>query len=69
MMPRRVSGRPTAALDERTRKCVDRASSRPPPRARDEMADMVGMGRAAREVRVVRRVRRKAAVLRVGRRG
>lgn len=63
MMPRRVSGRPTSALEERTRKWVDRASSRPPPRAREEMAEMVGMGRAEREARVVRRVRRNAAVL------
>ncbi len=63
MMARRVSGRPTAALDENTRKCVARASSSPPPRAIDEMAEIVGMGRAERDVRVSRRLDRKAAVL------
>jgi len=62
-IPRRVSGRPTTALEERTRKEVDKASSRPPPRARDDIADMVGIGRAERAVNVVRRLRRKAAVL------
>lgn len=51
------------AVDARTRKCVHRASSRPPPRARDEMAEMVGMGRWERAVNVVRRVRRNAWVL------
>jgi hypothetical protein len=67
MMPRRVSGRPTVALEERTRKWVDSASSRPPPRAREEMAEIVGIGRVERAVKVVRRLRRNAAVL--GRRG
>lgn len=50
-------------MEERTRKCVERASSRPPPRAREPMAEMVGMGRAAIVVRVARRVVRKASVL------
>lgn len=63
MMPRRVSGKPTTALEVSTRKWVASASSRPPPRASDEMAEMVGMGRAEREVRVVRRLSRNAAVL------
>lgn len=62
-MARRVSGSPTCALDERTRKWVASASSRPPPRAREEMAEMVGIGRAESDVRVVRRLRRNAAVL------
>ena len=62
-MPRRVSGRPIEALDVRTRKCVARASSRPPPRAREEMALMVGMGRSERAVKVPRRSARKLAVL------
>lgn len=50
-------------MEERTRKCVARASSRPPPSAIDEMAETVGMGRAAREVSVERRVARKVVVL------
>jgi hypothetical protein len=63
MMPRRVSGRPTTALEVRTRKWVERASSRPPPRAREEMALMVGMGRSERAEKVPRRLVRKSAVL------
>lgn len=42
---------------------MHRASSRPPPRAVEEMALMVGMGRAERAVKVARRLERKAAVL------
>lgn len=45
------------------RKVVLRASSRPPPRAREEMALMVGIGRVESVVRVVRRVWRKWLVL------
>ena len=52
------------ALEVRTRKCVERASSRPPPRAREEMAEMVGMGRSASEVKVALRLVRNSAVLR-----
>lgn len=63
MMPRRVSGRPTVALELRTRKCVERASSSPPPSATEEMAEMVGMGRLDRDVRVLRRFVRNSAVL------
>ena len=66
MMPRRVSGSPTTAFDERTRKWVVRASSRPPPRAIEEMAEMEGIGRAEREVKVSRRLERNSAVLRQG---
>jgi hypothetical protein len=62
-MPRRVSGRPITALEERTRRWVVRASSRPPPRAMEEIAEMEGMGRAEREVNVSRRLERKSAVL------
>lgn len=51
------------ALELSTRKWVASASSRPPPRAREEIAEMVGMGRVEREVKVVRRVKRNAAVL------
>jgi hypothetical protein len=50
-------------VDARTRRCVHRASSRPPPRAVEEIALMVGMGRAERVVKVVRRFERKAVVL------
>jgi len=63
MMPRRVSGRPTTALEERTRKWVERASSRPPPRAREEMALMVGTGIVERAENVPRRFVRKISVL------
>lgn len=63
MMASRVSGRPTMAEEPKTRKCVHRASSRPPPRAREEMEEMVGMGRVERLVNVVRRVVRNWFVL------
>lgn len=43
--------------------CVQRASSRPPPRAREEIALMVGIGSDERAVNVLRREERKAAVL------
>ena len=43
---------------------MQRASSRPPPRARELTALMVGMGRIERAVNVLRRFERKAAVLR-----
>ncbi len=54
-------------MEERTRKCVARASSSPPPRAMEGMAEIVGIGRVEREVKVARRVVRNAAVLQVGR--
>lgn len=63
MIARRVSGRPTVAVDARTRKLVQRASSRPPPKAVELMAEMVGMGRVERRVKVARRDLRKAATL------
>jgi hypothetical protein len=50
-------------LDERTRKCVERASSRPPPRATDEIAEIVGTGSEAREPNVARRLVRNSLVL------
>lgn len=56
---RRVSGKPTVAEEEKTRKEVVRASSRPPPNAVLEMAEMVGMGRVEIAVKVARRVVRK----------
>jgi hypothetical protein len=43
--------------------CVQSANSRPPPRARDEMALIVGIGREESAVNVLRRLERKAAVL------
>lgn len=51
------------ALEDRTRRWVVKASSRPPPRAMEEIAEMEGMGRAEREVKVSRRLERKSAVL------
>lgn len=63
MMASRVSGRPTTAELPKTRRCVLRASSRPPPRASEASAVRVGMGSVARRVRVWRRVVRKLAVL------
>ena len=50
-------------MEVRTRRWVVRASSRPPPRAREEMAEMDGIGRAERDVNVSRRLARKSAVL------
>lgn len=60
----RVSGRPTVAVDENTRKFVARASSRPPPKAWEEIAVMDGIGREASRVRVLRRVVRNCDILR-----
>lgn len=65
-MASRVSGNPTVAVEAKMRKVVARASSSPPPRAREEMALMVGMGRVDRVVRVERRVERKWLVLEGG---
>lgn len=64
-MPSRVSGRPTIEVEAHTRIVVHRASSRPPPRAVEEIAEMVGMGRRDRALKVERRFERKASVLRV----
>ena len=52
-MARRVSGRPTAAVEANTRKLVQRPSSRPPPKAVLLMAEMVGIGRVDRRVKVL----------------
>lgn len=62
-MARRVSGRATVVVDAKTRMCVVRASSRPPPKAGAARAEMVGMGRFWIDVRVPRREVRKFAVL------
>lgn len=63
MIARRVSGRPTVAVGEKTRKVLARASSRPPPRATEDTAVMEGMGRVERVFSVVRRLVRNVAVL------
>lgn len=51
------------AVEAKTRKCVVRASSRPPPKAVLEMAERVGIGRCERRVKVLRRAVRKFWVL------
>ena len=63
MIPSRVSGRPTVAVEAKTRREVARASSRPPPRASEESAVRVGIGSVERAVRVARRWVRKVVVL------
>lgn len=62
IMARRVSGSATVVVDVKMRRCVVRASSRPPPKAGAERAEMVGMGRVEMEVRVLRRVVRNVFV-------
>lgn len=62
MIASRVSGSATVVVDAKTRRCVVRASSRPPPNAGAARADMVGMGRVDMEVKVPRREARKLAV-------
>jgi hypothetical protein len=63
MIARRVSGSATVVVEPKTRMCVVRASSRPPPKAGAARADMVGMGSCDIEVRVPRKVVRKFVVL------
>jgi len=63
MMASRVSGSATTALEPKTRRCVVRASSRPPPNAGAARAAMVGIRSREREAKVARREARKAAVL------
>jgi hypothetical protein len=50
-------------VEAKTRICVVRASSRPPPKAGAASADIVGMGSCDIEVRVPRNVVRKFVVL------
>lgn len=50
-------------MGAKTRKVVERASSKPPPRAREERAVMEGMGRLEMSRRVRRRFVRKARTL------
>jgi hypothetical protein len=63
MMASRVSGRATVVVDANTRRCVVRASSRPPPNAGAASADIVGICNCEMEVKVPRSVVRKFAVL------
>lgn len=63
MMANLVSGNATVDVEPKTRKVVVRASSRPPPNATEEIAEMVGMGRRERRVNVSRRVVRNCFVL------
>jgi hypothetical protein len=51
------------AVDPKTRKLVHSASSRPPPKAELEIAEMVGTGRVERLVKTERREVRKDLVL------
>lgn len=53
-MARRVSGRPTCAVEAKTRRLVHSASSRPPPKAVLLTAEMVGRGSVASLVKVFR---------------
>lgn len=64
MIASRVSGRPTIAVALKIRNVVQRASSRPPPRATEERDVSVGIGRAEIRVSVERRVVRNWFVLR-----
>ncbi len=66
MIPSLVSGRPTSVAGVKIRNVVARASSRPPPRAMDEMAEMVGMYSLARFSSVRRKRSRNSCVLRLG---
>lgn len=50
-------------FDPKTRKCVQRASSRPPPSAVEERAEIVGIWRAARSRNVPLNLARNAFVL------
>ena len=63
MIASRVSGRPTSALALKTRNVVERASSRPPPRATEETDVSVGIGRAEMRFSVERREVRNWFVL------
>lgn len=63
MMASLVSGSPTMDVEPKTRSVVQSPSSSPPPRAVDEMAEIVGMGRLASSVKVDRRLSKKALTL------
>ena len=61
----RVSGSAHSVVEAMMRRWVVRASSRPPPKAREERALRVGMGRWVMDVKVWRRVARNLDVLSV----
>jgi hypothetical protein len=63
MIANRVSGSATLVVEAKTRMCVVRASSRPPPNAGAASAEIVGMGSCAIEARVPLSDVRKFAVL------
>lgn len=58
-----VSGSPTIADEPKTRNVVHSPSSRPPPSAVDEIAEMVGIGKFASAVKVDLRSLRNCFVL------
>jgi hypothetical protein len=63
MIANLVSGSATVEEEPKTRKVVVKASSRPPPNATEEIAEMVGMRRRDRRVKVSRRRVRNRFVL------
>jgi hypothetical protein len=63
MIANLVSGSATVEEEPKTRKVVVKASSRPPPNATEEIAEMVGMRRRERRVKVSRRRVRNCFVL------
>jgi hypothetical protein len=60
---RRVSGSATVVVEAKTRICVVRASSRPPPNAGAASAEIVGIGSCEIDANVPRNVVRKLDVL------
>lgn len=63
MIANRVSGSATVVVEAKMRKCVVKASSRPPPKAGAARAEIVGMESFDIEVNVPRSDLRKLAVL------
>lgn len=61
-IPSLVSGSPTRASEEKTRKLVHKAISNPPPKAGPLTAEIVGMERVSRAEKVERRWVRKERV-------
>lgn len=63
IIPSLVSGRPTEAEEAKTRRSVESASSKPPPRATEATALMMGTGKLERVWNVERRLVRNSLVL------
>lgn len=63
MIANLVSGSPTIAFDPKTRKVVHSPSSKPPPKAVEEMAAIEGIGNFESSVNVDRRSLRNSFVL------